>query len=580
LALDRRIEETYAARSTATLKNSLYDSYIRAIRWASDRIAAEGVVCFVSNGGYIDSNTADGLRKTLADEFSTIYCFNLRGNQRTAGELSRREGGKIFGSGSRSTVAILLLVKSGRSSSGCQVLYRDIGDYLTRDQKLAIIDDNDLDTIDWQTIQPNAEGDWTNQRNAVFDSFRPLGSKPVKGQAPNPAIFKVYSGGLKTNRDSWVYDYSNEGVETHVRRVIDFYNSQIGAFSTYCQERGLVDPKEHVDSFIDRDSSKISWDRGTKIDLARAVKYEFKSNAVVLAAYCPFTKQYVYFDRKLNNTVYQLPQIFPASTYSNLGIHLTSAGSHYEFTPLMTDHLPDLHLLDTGQFFPLYTYRKTEVEADLFTDVNDADYMRVDNIADETLSDYRKTYGSSVHKDDIFYYVYGLLHSPIYRDKFAADLKKMLPRIPKVRDFKGFTRAGRELADLHVGYESVAPYQLDETVTAASGLSDASVYRVRKMTFGKGKATAKDRSRIIYNSHVTLSGIPEEAYRYALGPRSAIDWIVDQYQVKTDKASGIVNDPNEWSDDPRYILDLLKRIVTVSVESMKIIDSLPALDEL
>jgi predicted helicase len=298
--------------------------------------------------------------------------------------------------------------------------------------------------------------------------------------------------------------------------------------------------------------------------------------------YRPFVKQRVYFDRQLNDMVYQLPKIFPASSHGNVGILLTGAGSHYEFTPFITNLLPNLHLLDTGQFFPLYTYKKVETEDGQFDLLNDGaedKFERIDNITDETLIDYRKIYNLQISKDDIFYYVYGLLHSPTYRSRFGADLKRMLPRIPKVRDFKGFAEAGRELAALHVGYEAVAPYSLGETLSKTDGLSNSAIYRVRKMTFGKGKDGSKDRSRIIYNSHVTLTGIPDEAHRYMLGPRSAIEWIIDQYQVKIDKASGIVNDPNDWSDDPRYVLDLLKRIVTVSLESVKIIDALPALDE-
>lgn len=257
-------------------------------------------------------------------------------------------------------------------------------------------------------------------------------------------------------------------------------------------------------------------------------------------------------------------------------------GSDKPFSTLATDQIPDLAFWGSsnGQYFPRYTYEKVEAEADLFSAASNDEYTRADNITDEILSDYCKTYGSSVSKDEIFYYVYGLLHSLAYRTEFAADLKKMLPRIPKVKDFRGFAAAGRELVTLHVGYEAVAPYPLEETVTAAPGLAEKSLFRVQQMVFGKGKGATKDRSRIVFNSHVTLSGIPEEAYRYTLGAKSAIEWIMERYQVKTDKASGIVNDPNDWSDDPRYILDLLKRIVTVSLESVKIIDALPALDEL
>lgn len=581
-ALDKRIEQTYAARSTATNKNSLYDSYIRAIRWASDRLATEGVVCFVSNGGYIDGNTADGLRKTLTDEFSTIYCYNLRGNQRTAGELSRREGGKIFGSGSRSTVAILLLVKTELPASGCQLHYRDIGDYLTREQKLAIVDESNLDTIVWQVIEPNPEGDWVNQRNTTFDSFTPIGVKIKKGESAPLAIFRNYSAGLQTNRDSWVYSYSSESLRRTVRKMISNYNAQVADFADLHVTRGTHDLNTVIDSFIERDPAKISWSRSLKGYLAKLEKIDFHTDHVTVAMYRPFSKQHVYFDRQLNHERSQMPKIFPESAYANLGFYVVGMGSDKPFSTLATDHIPDLAFWGSsnGQYFPRYTYDKVEAEADLFSVGGGDEYTRVDNITDSILSDYRKSYGSSVSKDDIFYYVYGILHSPTYRAEFAADLKKMLPRIPKVKNFKGFSAAGRELVTLHVGYEAVAPYPLEETVTGAHGLPDETLYHVRQMTFGKGKGPAKDRSRVVFNSHITLSGIPDEAYRYTLGAKSAIEWIVERYQVKTDKASGIVNDPNEYSNDARYILDLLKRIVTVSIESVKVIDALPVLEEL
>lgn len=581
-ALDQRITKTYAARSTAQNKNSLYDSYIRAIRWASDRIKT-GIICLVSNGGYIDGNTTDGLRKTFAEEFSAIYCYNLRGNARTAGELRRKEGGNVFASGSRSTVAILLLVKAAEiASSNCKLYYRDIGDYLSREQKLAVIDQSDLDTIEWQQIEPSIEGDWISRRSAAFASFTALVNKSEKADRSALTVFHVFSSGLKTNRDSWVASYAHERVKVNVRSMIDFYNEQVESYSDYCRSHGIIDRKKHVDDFIDFDPRKISWSGSLKADLGAGRRLAFDEAAIIRTAYRPFVKQHAYFHRQLNERVYQLPKMFPTADQVNIGIILTGAGSHYDFTPFMTNLLPNLHLLDTGQFFPLFTYEKLEPvdgQYDLLSVGNADEYRRVDNITDEILFDYRKTYGSGLTKEGIFYYVYGILHSPAYRSRFAADLKRTLPRIPKVQDFNGFADAGRELATLHVGYEAAAPYPLEENVTAAQGVSGSTLYRVQKMAFGKGDDASKDRGVIIYNNHLTLSGIPEDAHRYMLGPRSAIEWIIDQYQVKIDKASGIVNDPNEWSDNPRYIVDLIKRIVTVSLETMKVVDALPDLDE-
>ncbi|MEU8507143.1 DEAD/DEAH box helicase [Streptomyces brevispora] len=575
--LDRRIAETYAMKSTATNKNSLYDSYIRAIRWASDRLKDEGVVCYVSNGGYIDGNTADGLRKSLAEEFDAIYCYNLRGNQRTAGEQSRKEGGKVFGSGSRSTIAILLLVKGGAGAGGgCRLFYRDIGDYLSREQKLATVAGQDLDTVEWQPITPSPEGDWINQRDERFGEFQPLGDK--SGKSGHTALFGVYSAGLQTNRDAWVYNYSADRVRETAESMIDFYNSQVEDFKAYCEEHRITSPRDHVDGFIDLDPQKISWSRSLKGYLAKKETIAFGTERVASAAYRPFMKELVYFDRHLNHERSQMPRIFPTPGHQNMGFYITGLGSDKPFSAHAVDHIPDLAYWGSsnGQFYPRYTYRAPSVGDDLFSTAEEAaDHERIDNITDAALLDYQSTYGDAVTKDDVFYYVYGLLHSTAYREQFAADLKKSLPRIPKVRDFRGFAEAGRRLAGLHINYESVKPYAaLDETVSGSPDTDPTELYRIVKMKF----RSKQDKSTIIYNSRITLSNIPEEAYRYQLGARSAIEWIIDRYQVKIDKASGIVNDPNDWSNDPRYVIDLLKKIVTVSVETVRIVDALPALD--
>ncbi|MGW4232101.1 DEAD/DEAH box helicase [Streptomyces sp. NPDC004980] len=585
--LDDRIQRTYVARSTATNKNSLYDSYIRAVRWASDRIKHEGVVAFVSNGGYIDGNTADGLRKSLTEEFDTIYCYNLRGNQRTAGELSRREGGKIFGSGSRNTVAILILVKGGESvnsAENCTLYYRDIGDYLSREDKLRIIGSENLDTVKWQHLTPNADGDWINQRDERFAEFRPIGEKDKAARAN--AVFEVHSGGLKSGRDPWVYNFSMHSVRENVRSMIDFYNEQVTGFAEYCETRGVTDPKStDAEKFIDFDPKKISWNRADKANVARGTKISFDERRLFRSTYRPFAKQHVVFDARLNDMVYQLGRLFPTPDDTNFGFYTVGNGSAVPFSVLMLDDVPDLHVTGAGsggQFFPRYTYRELGKKDDLFADTEEETGLeRVDNITDAALRDYQKSYNdSTITKDDVFYYTYGLLHSPEYRERFAADLRKSLPRIPKVRDFRGFTEAGRRLAELHVRYEQAEPYRgIVETPApdTLSGTSPHEMYRVAKMKIPK-KKSEQDRSTIIYNNRVTLTNIPEDAYRFQLGARSAIEWIIDRYQVKVDKASGIINDPNEWSDNPRYIIDLLKRIVTVSLETMKIVDSLPPLD--
>jgi predicted helicase len=581
-ALDGAIASTYAARSTATNKNSLYDSYIRAFRWASDRIKDHGAIGFVSNGGFIDGNTADGLRKSFADEFTSIYIYNLRGNQRTAGELSRREGGKIFGGGSRNTVAITLLVKNPAKSGPAAIHYKDIGDYLSREQKLAVVADSDISAMNWTQITPNDAGDWLNQRNVQFSHFQAIGGE-------TNSIFSVSSRGIESGRDAWVFNYSGGRLRKQVQSMIGFYSDQLSSFKAYyhsgeISQPGLLDAEE----FVNRDPSKISWTASLIGKLAQESEISYDENQITYSTYRPFNRQFSYFAADLIHRSGKLRQIF-SSKVRNYGFYITGTGADEPFSVLMVDAIPDLHAVGTrsvGPIFPRYTYTELdEGDPSLFDGGLSA--VQIDNITDTTLSSYRAAYGQQVTKDDIFYYVYGLLHSPDYRSEFAADLKKMLPRIPQVEstdDFRAFIAAGMELAALHINYEQAGPYPLrinGEPSADVTGSALYDYYRVERMRFG-GKGSAKDRSVVIYNSQITLSGIPQDAYDYRLGSRSAIEWIIERYQVKTDKASGIVNDPNDWScgvGDPRYILELLARVVTVSMETVRIVRSLPTLSD-
>ena len=570
LTLDQRVADTYAARSTATNKNSLYDSYIRAFRWASDRLGDQGVIGFVSNNGWVDGNTADGIRKTFADEFSDIWVYNLRGNARTAGILRQQEGGGVFDAGARTGVAVLIAAKHGSTNDQCSLHYFGVAGYQPREQKLAAIDDATLANVPWQTLTPNAAGDWLNQRNDVFASFPAIGSKDATDQ---PVVFALHSSGLKTNRDAWCYNSSHAAVEHNMARMIDFYNDQATA-SAGGNERDL-----------DRDPRSISWSGGLSADALRGRQHTFKPERIYRATYRPFTHQWAYFDRTMNERVYRLDAIFPTPNHQNMGITVIEAGARAPFSVLMAGDLPDSKVyVDAAQFFPRWTYEATNPgshQGSLMEpedDLTDAwGYRRVDNVTDAVLAVYRAKFGTQVSKDEIFYYVYGVLHSEQYRTVFAADLKRMLPRIPLAASkagFESFAEAGRRLADLHIGYESVEPYPLHEQ--APLGMDPWDAFRVTKMRWAD-KATKKT---LIYNSHVTLGDVPAEAHRYMLGSRSALDWLIDRYQVKTDKASGIVNDPNDWGrehDDPRYIVDLVKRVTRVSIDTMAIVDSLPEL---
>lgn len=594
--LDGSIAATYAKLSTATNKNSLYDSYVRAIRWASNRILASpsgGIVAFVTNGGYIDSSTADGLRLTLAREYHHIYVVNLRGNQRTAGEISRREGGKIFDAGSRATVAVALLVRKPGpvSESGARLRYWDIGDYLTRDDKLRILDNTlteesgaaELGVLGWTELTPNEHGDWINQRSSAFEAHLALHSET------EPSIFGLRSNGLQTNRDAWNYNSSRAELVRNQERAITHFNEQVKRVRS-------ASPAPSTDAavaqLVDLNPTKFKWiDR----DFARARKGRYfapEDVDVRVATYRPFHRRFANASNSLNKRVSELPRAYPNADVGNLAVAVSTVGARADFSVLMTRDLPDVHLwVDDTPCLPrlIYDQGHTDAATTLFDSGPPDGAGTRHNITDHALAAFRSI-DPAIEKDDIFFYVYGVLHAPDYRRAFAADLKKSLPRIPQVStatDFWAFATAGRELATLHTDYESIDPWP-GLTRVHASGfrVDHPDAYRVLKMKHPKvtDPATGQkvdDRTRIAYNDWITICDIPERAYDYGLGSRSAIGWVMDAWRVRTDKASGIVNDPNDWAiehDNPTYILDLVGRVVTVSMRTLDIVDSLPPLE--
>lgn len=585
-SLDERIAHTYIKKSSKPMgKSKAYDSYIRAIRWASDRIGNSGVIGFVTNAGFLEANTADGLRKCLAEEFSRIYVFHLRGDQRTVGELSRREGGKIFGSGSRAPIAISLFVKNPDASQSGQILFHDIGDYLNREEKLnkisALINIEGITkTEGWQSITPDQHGDWLSQRDNSFEKFISIGEKNGKGKA---TIFVSYSMGLKTNRDDWVYQFSKKRLEDNLRDMIDFYNQEV---------KRLSDSIENIENVVNRDKTKIKWTTDILADLSKNKTHKLEKEDIVVGLYRPFQKQWVYANATWNWTRHLIPSYFPENSISNKVICVTGVGAGKGFSALITDVLPNLHTLDTSQCYPLHIYKnvdnKRQVD-NLFAEITDEEakrkthYVRTDGISDAGLNYFMEAYPKeAIKKEDIFYYVYGLLHLPDYRVRYADNLSKELPRIPCVKsatDFWAFSKSGRALAELHLNYETVTPYPV-KIDTGGKKLTDVD-YRVEKMKYGK-KGKDKDLTILHYNDKITLTGIPLEAYDYVINGKPALDWVVERQCVKTDKDSGIVNDANDWAvetmKNPRYPLELFQRIITVSLETMKIIKNLPTLD--
>ena len=580
--LDARITETYVAQSEAGLNKSTYDMYIKAFRWASDRLAQNkegGVIGFISNGAWLDGNANDGFRKCLEKEFSKIYVLNLRGNQRTSGELSRKEGGKIFGSGSRTPISITILVKKPNQSqdSKATIYYHDIGDYLTREQKLSKVKKFKSiqgKTLDWTVLSPNEHGDWISMRNEGFNEFIPLAPEK-KFMANAKSMFMTYAIGIATNRDAWVYNFSKIHLFKNVSRMVDFYNLQV----EYCQKSNVS--KESLESYIEKDDTKISWTRGLKKTLLKGEKLSYVDDARTVL-YRPYCQQEICYNELLIESPGLSNKLYPMNASVNKVIIISCVSQNKQMSVLITNHVTDLHAIGDTQIFPLYWYEKSEfLQLSLFDEEPQAEYVRRDGISNWILNEVRSRLKiKSIDKEMIFNYIYGFLHSPEYRSAFEADLKKSLPRIPIIEDvdaFNDFYQAGKALAKLHLDYENVPAYESLEIEDTYHGKDAYEHYAVSpKMKFPK-----KDqKDTIIYNDFITIHHIPAEAYDYIVNGKSAIEWLMERYAITIDKKSGIKNDPNDWSrehENPSYIFDLVCSIVNVSVKTMEIVGKLPKL---
>lgn len=526
----------------------------------------------------------DGMRKCLEEEFSSIYVLNLRGNQRTSGELSRKEGGKIFGSGSRTPVTITFLVKNSTKKAGekATIYYHDIGDYLDREKKLQLVKEfGSVNKIKWDVIKPNDKYDWINQRGEEFDQLLSIADKKDKTQNKHVFFNDVYTMGLVTSRDIWCFNSSKKVLENNIKNSIDFYNTVVDEYQNAIEKDKDLDVVDFLEKNNKLDKTKFSWDRVQKErDVKNANKYTFSKESVYLCSYRPFFKQMCYFNRNLNNCVYQLPKLFPTSESENLVICLS--GTSKGFTCLVSNSIVDLHFDGDSQCFPLYYYEEIKGQGDIFSaDVEGKQCEKKSGITDWVLQEIKSRYKTNnINKEQIFYYVYGILHSKDYREKFDAELKKSLPKLPIVDsfdDFKAFEKAGRELANLHLNYENQQPLKdVQVTMTSTPYNDDYDFYKVEKLKFPK----KTEKNRIIYNGHIVIDNIPDKVYEYVVNGKSAVEWIMDRYQVRIDKDSLIKNDPNDWSLEhgkPRYILDLLLSVMTVSVKTIDIVDNLPKL---
>ncbi len=578
--LEAEMEKHYTTGSRASSVKAVYDSYIKAFRYATDRLEENGIVAFVSNGAWLDNNGFDAFRKSIELEFSEIYVFNLRGNQRTSGELSRREGGKIFGSGSRTPVSITLLVKKPHEGKA-SIHYHDIGDYLSREQKLDIIrKSHSIATLSMDIIHPNEHGDWISMRNDCFSSFI-----PIEKHEKEDSIFKYNSIGVVTSRDAWVYNFSLTQQKYDVSRTIRFYNEQVVELQKLRETNGVI----NADTFKCNDDTKISWSSSLIPKLDKGILCNYQPEGSRIALYRPFTKQNIYFGEHLIHRRAQFDRIYPSIQQKNLIICLTGMAATKEFSCIISDCIADFHTIMNSQCFPLYWYEERKegplgTQTSMFSETTK--YIRHDAITDFILQRAQEQYGNKVQKEDVFYYVYGFLHCPTYRETFANDLKKMLPRLPlveKAEDFWAFSRAGRELADLHLNYEQVEASKevVVDWHNMLPGIADIDtpekLYRVEQMRFGK-RGKDKDKSIIEYNQFITLRNIPLRAYDYVVNGKSAIEWIMERYCDKVDKKSGICNDANLWGiehGNPKYPLELLQSIITLSLKTLDIVETLP-----
>jgi predicted helicase len=547
--VDEWVRETYAKDSTATNKNALFDPYVKAICWASKRIGEEGIVAFVTNNSFLDSIAFDGMRKQLAQDFSKIYHLNLKGNARTSGERRRQEGGNVFDDMIRVGVGITFLVKHKQNTSkSTEIWVYSIEDYLKSVVKQDfLIRAKSYLNVPFQLVQVDKKHTWlTKGLHSEFDNLMPLGTKKAKAAKTEveSVIFKIYSRGAETSRDAWVHNINKNELVKNTHRLIEIYNTELDRWNN------RINQKVQLDDFVLSDETKIKWSSRLKECLLRGQKAVFAEEKIRHSLYRPFYSQFLFFDEVLTHRQGRFPVIFPTpkTETENQVICVKGIGMSQPFFALMVSQIPDVQFTPNGQCFPFYTYDEDGTN-------------RQENITDWALHHYQTHYQDhEINKWAIFYYVYGLLHHPGYQEKYAANLKRELPRIPLAPDFWEFAEAGKKLALLHLNYEQQPEYPLKFMDQPNTPLN----WRVEKMKL------SRDKRQIIYNDFLTIGGIPPETFEYQLGNRSALDWIIDQYRVKVDKRSGIVNDPNRL-DDEDYIVHLIGKVVTVSVETVKIV---------
>lgn len=560
-AIDKRVAETYAKDSKASNKNDLIDPYIKAFRMASERVLTnpEGIVCFITNSNYLDGIAFDGVRDHMRRDFVDIKVVDLGGNVRKNPKLSGTTH-NVFGI--QVGVCISLLIHdASRSEHTVQLASMD--PFWTRWQKykeLTVL--QSAASVTWKEVPSNSKHVWLTEGMADdWETLMPLGTKESKSGSEH-ALFKLYTLGVTTNRDVWAYNSNRELLIQKMKSLIEFYNAHV--------YRWKVRPAANIDEFCEHDDTRISWSRDLKEDMRKGKLASLSDDMIRGAEYRPFQKRFLVFDKILNEEVRRWPVFFPLPSTENTVVCVSGVGSSKPFQTLVSNTIPCLDMLEKTQCFPLYIY-------------NEDGTNRRDNITDWGLQQFQTQYNdATITKQDIFNYVYGILHDPAYRTKYAANLRRELPRIPFADDFRNVANIGKRLMELHVHYEDQPEYPLDEVWTLPKGYRSAygsEVSKVEQVPINeryyvtKMKRDKKDPTRLIVNDFLTLTGIPSTVDDYKLGNRSALDWVVDQYQIKTDKRSGITNNPNR-DTDPTYIVRLIKKVVTVSVETVGLVGEL------
>jgi predicted helicase len=581
--LDNKITETYGKLSSATRKVGLFDNYVRSFRWATDRLEDNGIISFVTNSGWLEKRFGDGIRKSFEKDFSEIFIINLRGDVRKdmLNKQNKVEGENIFGQGSMTGISIVFLIKNTKNNDNAQIFYHDIGKNLKKKlklKKLIYLDsiENLINQSKFKKINPDEDANWLNIGNKLFKKFIPIGIK--KSEDKQLKIFDNFTNGVVTNRDSWCYNFSKKKLKSNIKNMIDNFNSEIDRSGNK-----KFSNNEKLKEFINKDPTKISWTRNLIKYFEKKQKIKEDNKAIREAYYRPFQKTYLYYDKYLNEVHYKTSSIFSSSNKDNNPvIVLSGVGARTGFSCFAINRIPDLNFFDGGaQCFPLYNNNQNSNLGGLFAKHKEKTKIK-SNINLDFKNELSNKYNQKISDENFFYYIYGILNSPDYLARFGQNIFYELPRIPILKNYDNFldhSKIGQKLLNLHINYEQAKKF--DCKINIKKNYNEKLLYKLEKMKFSK-KDNKVDKTKIYYNQFITIENIPKEAFDYIIGGKSLIEWIIDRYQNKTDKNSLINDDINDFTNEtlsnPSYPLDLIQKIITVSLETQKILKGSPKLD--